>query len=389
MTDHPHLHRSDIRGYSLLAIQATLGLTRLVETMHHNILRLPAPNGTPTQEPARGITGFVYRGIRGVTQLVGGGLDAVLAQLAPLAENGPSSPERDAVLAALNGVLGDHLAAAGNPLALRMQLRVPDNATPGGKILVYAHGLCMNPQQLRRKGHDHAAALAADAGWTPVYLRYNSGRHISQNGREFAAHLERLLADWPVPIEQLAILGHSMGGLVTRSACHYGAAADHRWLRHLRRIVFLGSPHHGAPLERGGNWLHQVVDASPYTAAFARLGRIRSAGVTDLRHGNLLDEDHAHPDRFAHHHDTRTLVPLPQGVTCHAAAVSLATRPGTPGEQVIGDGLVPVASALGEHKDAGRTLGIPVENRWVGYGMNHLDLLDRAEVYAKVREWLP
>jgi len=299
-----HVRLSDIRGYSRLAVDATIGLTNLVESMHRNIARVPGILGPASEERTTGITGLVYRSIRGVTRLVGGGIDAVLAQLVPLLGDVPSSTEREAVVAALNGVLGDHISVSGNPLAIRMHLRregrpleltsqalaaaIPQ---PGGKILLLAHGLCMNDLQWRRKGHDHGAALAADAAFTQVYLHYNSGLHVSINGRAFAGLIEDLLRAWPVPVRELVIIGHSMGGLLARSACHYGKLAGHDWLRHLGKIVFLGTPHHGAPLERGGNWVDVILGVSPYSAAFARLGKIRSAGITDLRYGNLVDED--------------------------------------------------------------------------------------------------
>ena len=128
-------------------------------------------------------------------------------------------------------------------------------------------------------------------GYTAIYLHYNTGLHISENGRAFADRIEALLQSWPMPVEELVIVAHSMGGLVTRSACHYGALADHAWLRQLRKLVFLGTPHHGSPVERVGNWLNGMLGVSPYTAAFARMGRLRSAGITDLRYGNLLSED--------------------------------------------------------------------------------------------------
>ena len=223
-----------------------------------------------------------------------------------------SSAEREALQAAANGVLGDHLAASANPLAIPMRLRRDgqplDLTTPAlaaalpqptGKILVLAHGLCMNDRQWRRKGHDHGAALAADAGFTPVYLHYNSGLHVSTNGRAFAGQLEALLGAWPVPVDELVIIGHSMGGLLARSACYYGELAGHAWPRHLRKIVFLGTPHHGTAFERGGNWVTVALGVSRYTAAFARLGKIRSAGITDLRYGSFLDEDWEDRDRFA------------------------------------------------------------------------------------------
>ena len=401
MTENSHVLLSDIRGYSRLAVDATIGLTNMVENMHHNIARAPWVLGTPTHEPAKGITGLVYRTIRGTTRLVGGGIEAVLAQLVAQFNRATSSAEREAVLATLNGVLGDHLAASENPLAFPMRLRrdgQPLELTgqalagaiprPSGRILLLAHGLCTNDRQWRRNGHDHGAALATDAGFTQVYLHYNSGLHISTNGREFADLIEALLKVWPVPVEELVIIGHSMGGLVSRSACHYGKVAGHDWLRHLRKIVFLGAPHNGSPLERGGNWLHVILNASPYTAALARLGKIRSAGITDLRYGSLLDEDWEHRDRFARSKDKRRAVPLPDGVQCYAVGASIARKESSLSKQLLGDGLVPLRSALGQHADPSRNLSFPESQQWIGYGMSHFDLLDRGEVYERINQWL-
>ncbi len=391
---------TDLRGYGRLAVEATLGLTELVENLHHNILRTPGILAKPTQAPTKGITGLVYRTIRGVTRLVGGGVDIALKQLVPFfGAPGESTGEREAVLAALNGVLGDHLAASGNPLAIKMQLRRDGRAlslnrddlraaipAPTGKILLLVHGLCMNDLEWRRHEHDHGTALARDAGYTPVYLHYNTGLHISSNGRELAGLIEDLTNAWPLPIEELAILAHSMGGLVARSACHY-AQAGRTWPRHLRKIVFLGTPHHGAPLERGGNWVDAILGASPYTAAFARLGKIRSAGITDLRHGSVVDADWIDRDRFARVRRKPQFIELPEHVACHAIAASMATRSGSLREKLLGDGLVPVRSALGQHDDAQRNLHFSKTRTWTGYRMHHMDLLDRKEVYAKLRDW--
>jgi pimeloyl-ACP methyl ester carboxylesterase len=401
MTKRRHLHASDLRGASRLAIDATIGLTSLVETMHHNILRTPGVLGESTQQPAKGITGFVYKSIRGVTRLVGGGIDAMLGRLVPLFGGGASSAERETVLAALNGVLGDHLQHSANPLAVAMQFRrdgqplqltrktlaaaIPEAS---GKVLLLAHGLCMNDLLWRRHGHDHGAALAAEEGFTPVYLHYNSGLHISTNGRALAQQLEALLRAWPVPVDELVILAHSMGGLVARSACHYGELAQHDWLRSLRKMIFLGTPHHGAPLERGGHWIDAALDASPYTTAFARLGKIRSAGITDLRHGSMLDADWEHHNRFAKAHRKVLPLPLPSNVECYAIAASVTRKGGELAQQLLGDGLVPLTSALGQHKDAKRNLTFVKSRQWVGYGMHHLDLLDRREVHARIRGWL-
>jgi hypothetical protein len=367
---------SDLRGLNRLAIDATVGATDVVEAMHHNIARVPG-------------AGLVYRSIRGITRLAGSGIDAAFAPFTRLGE-GSSSPRREALLAALNGVLGDHLAATGNPLAIPMQFRhggEPLAPSSGRRLLVLAHGLCMNDLQWSWKGHDHGAALARDFDLTPIYLHYNSGLHVSTNGRAFAGLIEDLVEKWPVPVEELVILAHSMGGLVTRSACHYGRAAGHSWLRHLKKAVFLGTPHHGSALERGGNRVDSILGVSRYTAPLSRLGKVRSAGITDLRHGNLLDEDWEGQDRFEKPEDLRQPVPLPEGVQCYAMAAA-ASGAGDLRSRLFGDGLVPVESALGRHEEARRTLAFPESRQWIAPGMTHFDLLNRPEAYEKIREWL-
>jgi len=191
-----------------------------------------------------------------------------------------------------------------------------------------------------------------------------------------------------VPTKELVLIGHSMGGLVARSACHYGALTDQKWVRRIDKLVFLGTPHHGAPLERGGNWVDILLSVSPYVAPFARLGKIRSAGITDLRYGNLVDEDWEGRDRFARTGDVRQAVPLPEGAACYAIAATTGKRTRNLRDRLIGDGVVPLESALGRHADARFDLGLPPSRQWIGREMNHLDLLDHPEVYVKVREWL-
>lgn len=404
MTRKLPLRATDLRGFSRLAIDATTGLTDLVEAMHHNIASVSRVVGAAPTGRTTGITGLVYGTVRGITRLVGGGIDALLGQLAPLLGESASPPAREAVLSALNGVLGDYLAATGNPLGIRMRFRrngLPLELTaqglagaaaqPGGhasKVVVLVHGLCMNDLQWTRQDHDHGLALARDLGYTPVYLHYNSGLHVSINGCELARLLESLVNEWPVPITDLAIIGHSMGGLVARSACHAGQTSSHAWLRPLRKLVFLGTPHQGAPLERGGNWIDTILGVSPYTAPFARLGKIRSAGITDLRYGYLLEEDWTGRDRFARMNVRRHAVPLADGVEHFAIAASTGKSTGDAKDRLLGDGLVPVASALGRHADPLRSLPMVEANLWVGHNMNHLDLLGRAEVYQQIRQWL-
>ena len=395
------VHAADLRGANQLTIAGIAGVVDLVEAMHHNIAVIPRIVARPQRDRTTGITRLVYRSIHGVVRLVGHGLDSLLARLMPLLGERSTWPGREALLAALNGVLGDYLAASNNPLAITMHLRRGGVALPlerqplaaaipqaGGKLLVLLHGLCMNDLQWKRKRHDHGAALARDLAYTPVYLHYNTGLHISTNGRAFAEQLETLVRLWPVPVTELVLIGHSMGGLVARSACHYGALARHEWLRRIDKLVFLGTPHHGAPLERGGNWVDVLLGVSRYSAPMARLGKIRSAGITDLRFGSLVDEDWNKHDRFARSNDRRVAVPLPQGVACHAIAATTAKTPGDRGGRLIGDGIVPLASALGRHANPRLALQFDESRKWVAYGTNHLDLLSRKDVYAQIKRWL-
>ena len=165
-----------------------------------------------------------------------------------------------------------------------------------------------------------------------------------------------------------------MGGLVARSACHHAKGANHAWLKRLDDLVFLGTPHLGAPLERAGAWVDFLIGISPYTAPFARLGKVRSVGIKDLRHGSVRDDGEP--------------AALPAGVRCYAIAASRQQRPSASGTRTRGDGLVPVSSALGLHRDALLDLAIPEARRRVIYGTGHLDLLNSAEAYSLVRRWL-
>lgn len=401
-----HFQPADLHGLSKLAIDATIGMTDLVETMHKNISRVPGILGTTSEDSTSGVTGLVYRSIRGVTRLVGSGLDLALGQMVMMVKQQPPSAAREAMVAAVNGVLGDHLVASGNPMAISMRLRRAGQplkltkkalsgaiAPASSRILLLVHGLCMSDLQWQRNGHDHGSKLAADpvfaVPFTTVYLHYNSGLHISINGRELDSQLEALLKCWPVPVEELTIVAHSMGGLVTRSACDFGAQRGHRWPRVLKKIVFLGTPHCGAPLERGGNWLNVVLDASPYTSALARLAKIRSAGITDLRHAGVQDADWQQQDRFTSSNNKKMPgPPLPAGVDCYAIAASIASKSAPFAVRVIGDGLVPLPSALGQRADPEGNLAFAKSRQWIGYGLNHMALLDSKVVYRRIRKWL-
>jgi pimeloyl-ACP methyl ester carboxylesterase len=423
------LHVSDVQGLAQLATQATLGVTGLAESVQGNVYKAVArpfgplgakfidrlPGGSGVRP--LGITGLVYGGIKGVTRLAGGAANAMLSRAAP--GQRPSTPQREAMLSALNGVLGDHLRETGNPLVISMALRSggrplllepqalarrfsggAGGAGTTGKLLVMLHGLCMNDLQWNSDagsgGHGHGEQLARELGCTPLYLHYNTGLHVSDNGEQLAGLLQRLVKAWPQPVQEITLLAHSMGGLVARSACHQAAAAGYSWPAQLKALVFLGTPHHGAPLERLGSWVDGVLGGNIVTRPFARIGQVRSAGITDLRYGNVLHADWHDAGRFERGPDARQHVPLPAGVACYTvAATTLMTGKGPVPDvrealarKMVGDGLVPLESALGLHAEPGRCLAFPDENQWIARGMNHMELLRRAEVTRQLLSWL-
>lgn len=376
---------SDLRGVTRLAVDATVGVTDLVEKVHHTIQLGHAPLGPSRANRTGGLTGFIYRGIRGTTRLIGRGLDVGLTPAIALLPDDTSNTTRDALVSAINGIYGDHLAETANPLATSMSLRYQgaglDPQQPGdsvteasNKVLLFVHGLCLNDGHWTHDGVNHGESLARDLGYIPLYLRYNTGLSIAANGRQLAAMLESLVHNWPAGSCDLAIAGHSMGGLVARSACHYGQLAGHEWMNRLHSLVSIGTPHHGAPLERGSNWINFAMDLSPYAAPFTRIADKRSAGITDLRHGNITEND-------------KEFVPLPADVDCYAMAATLAKKPSRIHQRLIGDGLVPVDSAFGCSHDPTRTLEIPKSHQWLSYETGHIELLRRPEVYAQLREW--
>lgn len=389
---------NELQGAARLVLEATEGVTGIVESMQRSIGSGPDVLGRPLQVPVDLFAKLVYGGIRGVTQLVAAGLDAVLARFTPLLGAITAGREYDTAVAVLNGVLGDYLSETHNPLAIQMRFRREGRplelepvalraAMPRltGKLLVLVHGSCLSDWQWTRLGQDYGAALERDLGYTAVYLHYNTGLHVSTNGRAFAELLEQLVAAWPEPIEELAILAHSLGGLTARSACLCAEQQGYRWRRKLRKLVCLGTPHHGASLERGGNWVDYLLAISRYSAPLARLGKIRSAGVTDMRFGYVLDEQWQGRDRFDRGGSLLSQPRLPANVDCYAAA---ATRAVAATDSPPSDGLVSVDSALGRHAKRELALEFPEAHQWIGFGITHLDLLGSPAMYAVIRSWL-
>ncbi len=394
----------DAIGVSQLAIDGVRGVVEIVQTVHLNVLEktiaqpLAKPLAKPLLVPLVGITNFVYRSIHGVTNLVDGSLQYLLRPLQPLLTQEPENAKREALLAAVNGVLGDHLARTANPLAIKMRFRLNGQALlldkanlanrlprANGRLLILLHGLCMNDLQWQKNGENFGQLLQTERAYTTLHLHYNTGRHIANNGRDFAHLLQDLLESWPVPVQEICFLTHSMGGLVARSACQFAQENQLSWLQKLKKMVFLGTPHLGAPLERSGNWVNLLLDVHHLSAPFSRLAKIRSAGITDLRHANLADEIPA--DRFANHPRPAHILPLPKGVECYAIAASLGEQVGDLTDVLLaGDGLVPLASALGQHP-SGQLCFAP-ERQKIIFKTNHMQLLTAPQVAQQLLAWL-
>ncbi|MEW6368710.1 MAG: alpha/beta hydrolase [Acidobacteriota bacterium] len=391
-----------VRGLAQLATDGTLGVTAVVEMMHRDI----AGFGAAPELWQRTLTRFVYGLVRGGMSLSGKTLDVALGaaeRWLTLPSNAAAETLLDDLACALNGAFGDHLEASRNPLAIAMQLRTLGGelqaeraalarAFPGAprRLLLFVHGLCLDERCWSGTGGTHpAAALADRLRYACVFARYNTGRHVSVNGREMAVLLDRLVAEWPAPLEEISIVSHSMGGLVVRSACHYARQDGLGWTQRLRTAVYLGTPHHGAPFERLGQLATASLAWAPYTRALSLLGMARSAGVKDLRHGNLLDEDWQARDPDTSVGDHRRPVPLLPGVR-HCMAAATLEQPGSTNtvSAMLGDMLVRVPSATGLCSDPARCLDVPPEQRRVFMGMGHFEMLRHPEVYAQVERWL-
>ncbi len=384
---------SDLRGAVRLLADAVTGTTDVVEAAHAAVTRR-----RKVGDRKRGIAGFVYRMIRAITRgaarAADGGL-AVAERVRPDALDGARGEIREAAVAALNGAFGDTLARTGNELATATQIRYDGRpvdtgavADPSETVLVFVHGLCMHDGQWGDDAHDPGAVLAEALGASRLGLRYNSGRHVSDNGAEAAEALEAVVRAWPVPVRRIVVVAHSMGGLVMRSALGHAVDAGHGWPSKNVSLVCLGTPHHGSPLERVGNVVDTLLGATRWTAPYAALGQARSAGVTDLRFGSVAEADWVGLDRFARGPDHREPLPLPDGVAVYLVAATLGDGKNGVRDRTVGDGLVPLDSALGRHPDPALALAVPAERQYILPGTSHFDLIRDPEVTARLLAWL-
>ena len=372
------------------------GIGAVHDAIARRVFGALGPSARPVQLTHDMIAAAAYGSVRGATVLAGRAADELLSRR----ESGPplsATPRGAVALAVLNGLNGDRLEREGSPLAQPMAVHVRGRAvaaehdalvaafpraTP--RLVVFVHGLMETEHAWRLGGRaSYGARLARDLGCTPVDIRYNTGRHVSSNGRSLAPLLEQLVAAWPVEVERIALVGHSMGGLVARSACHQAAEDGAAWVERVRHVVSLGTPHLGAPLAQGAHYAAAALHAVPETRPFAQLLRRRSDGIRDLRQGSLVDRDWEGRDADALRAAACEEVPLlPGAVHCFVSA-SVTRDARHPVGRLIGDALVLHASATGRGRIAFRE----EDGLHVG-GAHHLALLNHRAVYAQLRSWL-
>jgi pimeloyl-ACP methyl ester carboxylesterase len=303
------------------------------------------------------------------------------------------------VLGALNGAIGDRLAERESEAAIAMQLRLYDRDLPTdsaalatayphatSRLVVFVHGLCETDEAWGPWPGTFGARLREELGYSPLQVRYNTGLHVSDNGRALARLIDAAVEAWPVPVEEVVLVGHSMGGLVARAACHYGEESRCGWVEPLDAVFCLGSPHLGAPLEQAANVGGWALARLPETRPFANLVNGRSAGIKDLRFGSCLEEDWCDCDPDELLTDRCQDVPFCRNATYYFIGATVSRTADSPLARVVGDLLVLYPSASGH----GRKRRIPFEADCGCHfgGMTHFHLLRHPAVYEQIRNWL-
>lgn len=293
----------------------------------------------------------------------------------------------------LNGVFGDYLHKHHNGLAIDMAFMLRDKplalnkealrtAFPDtdGKLCLFLHGLCCSEHvwTLPDDGAEtsYGTLLHTELGYTPLFLRYNSGTPIAENGAQFARLLDGLIAAFPVPIKEIVLVGHSMGGLVIRSACTHAAGA---WLDYVSKAIYLGTPHEGADLEKFAHATAGILAAVPnqVTRLIGDVLNLRSEGIKDLRHGHVAsapEESAPVPpcdpiavnDKMRHYLIAGTLNEDPQHIV----------------SQLFGDGLVRVPGGTGH------AASLPGDHIKVFPGVHHVALAHDPNVYVQIKAWI-
>jgi len=393
---------AEVRAFGELGGQALASPAVTVRDVHaafaKRVFGALGPIGAPVRVMHDGISRAAYASVSaGLRVPLQAGGRAIASRRLPGGRSMADTTPGAFALGALNGMWGDTIATSHPELAIELSIRkrgrivTPDSGglaeaygeEATGKLAVFVHGLCENDASWRS---GYGGRLQRELGYTPLYVRYNTGLHVSDNGRRLAEVLDHVVGGWPVKVHEVALIGHSMGGLVSRSACHYGDAGGHEWTGKLRHVFCLGTPHLGAPLERGANALDWALSRLPETKPLGRLLNIRSAGVKDMRYGNCVEEDwcDCHPDELLT--DRCTEVPFLPSANYYFVGATLTRDPDHPAARLVGDVLVQFASASGNGPR--RRLPFHIDNGHHVGGINHFQLLNHPSVYEQLRKWL-
>lgn len=404
---------AELRGSLRLTGAAFEQITSRVEEFHRAIADMPfntvgalpalREGSAPVRTLHDGIADGVYASIRGiggaVFKLANASLKAAERNYQPATRKAvaltPPAIAYDNLVSAIVGLVGDHLAQDRNPLAVRLGFYRDGHRralTPtalaaaypeaSGKLVVFIHGLCCNEHTwgFYRNPEDPETTPYGERleqqGWTALYVRYNSGLRISMNGRNLARQLQKLVEGWPVPVQEIALIGHSMGGLVARSACHAGAKAQLDWTTKVSQVICLGSPHLGAPLARGAHAAAAALDAFPLSRPVSKVLNIRSVGIRDLNHGRIVDEDwRGRPDDAV---NAAALTPIPrlENARYHFIGSSFGADEHDLVGKILGDGLVMLPSATARHLADADTAML--------FRAHHMTLLNNPVIYAQI-----
>ncbi|MFV8569715.1 esterase/lipase family protein [Marinobacter sp. SBS5] len=289
------------------------------------------------------------------------------------------------ISAIASGFLGDWLEARGNGLAVPMTLFAggkvlnaghPELAEPGSTLCLSLHGLMELESVWDFPGRDeehYGSELAQTLGdTTALKLRFNSGRPIYRNGQDLADLIERLVVNWPVPVKRLILLGHSMGGLLIRSACYYGSTKGHSWAGKLLDCVYIGSPHDGSWLAIGAHKAAGKLNKVPrdYVKVVGEVIDLRSEGIRNLSRGEVFEPGT----------DEKPLLP---GARHFAVSGLLMKGERHPVNAWFGDALVHRSSAHGV-----RRKGWELTAKANFPGVDHVRLAHHPLVSKQLQEWL-
>ncbi|MCL1587132.1 MAG: hypothetical protein M3092_01855 [Actinomycetia bacterium] len=397
----------DWRGLGDLIELATQRLSAPVEGTHHAIadgwFHVAGHSGSPWHSAHRAATANLYGSIRVAGSIARVSLDIGATTIGSLHRVRPLWDSRigAGIRAAANALWGDEFERSSSPMHTELSIRdttgtpvTTDPVTlsltfekPTPRLAVLLHGLGKTERSWNPKTTDDVNTtglpimLEAD-GFTPVLVRYNSGRRVSDNGEALAALLEEITTNWPTRVDEIVLIGHSMGGLVARSSLYAGRSANHDWIDSANHLVALATPHFGSPIEKGAHVASELLTTAAATRSLGEFIDGRSAGIKDMRHGNIHSADHSeHPESSEGNH---VVAPPIEVVHQHHGVGVVTDSASHPLGFLVGDLVVRVNSAAG----VSSTGHVESKNVRVFGGLNHLGLLHDANVHTQIRKWL-